>query len=351
MIPLHLTLSISGFFPREDGAERQLRFILEKLADDGFVTTVVTGGVEGRSAVDFVGPLRIIGVGRVDQVALMRKLTKWFMGLWRLFQSRPDVLLSSQLGVNTVMAAIIAIVLRKPHVVRLAGGSRNGFSESEWRSEHRLNALMLRGLLHRSHFVAPAEHLLTGSGSLPKLIRARSTVIPNGVLVIKETPPDLFTRPLAVAWVGRDNLVKGVPVLLEMAKRCATVTFQAIGIGRQPDAPPNIRFHGRLADPSTILEGCRVLLSTSSFEGSPNVVLEALGVGLPVVAFEIDGIREIADRYSPAIKLAPKNDLDAMAHLIQSTVNDPPSAEARPPSISEVAKVWSSLLRSLAGES
>lgn len=52
-------------------------------------------------------------------------------------------------------------------------------------------------------------------------------------------------------------------------------------------------FAGQRPDALEIMAQCDVLFSTSSYEGFPNVVLEAMSVGLPVVAVAYSDIRRI----------------------------------------------------------
>jgi glycosyltransferase involved in cell wall biosynthesis len=52
-------------------------------------------------------------------------------------------------------------------------------------------------------------------------------------------------------------------------------------------------FAGQRADVLEIMAQCDVLFSTSRHEGFPNVVLEAMSVGLPVVAVDYSDIRRI----------------------------------------------------------
>ncbi len=64
---------------------------------------------------------------------------------------------------------------------------------------------------------------------------------------------------------------------------------------------------------------CLVLPSLS--EGTPNVVLEAMGCGLPIVATDLPGIREVVEEKVSGFLVEPKN-VDALAkkmlHLVQN---------------------------------
>ena len=67
----------------------------------------------------------------------------------------------------------------------------------------------------------------------------------------------------------------------------ARVRFDALGLhGRA-------QFVGQRKDALEIMSQCDVLFSTSRHEGFPNVVLEAMSVGIPAVAVEYSDIRRI----------------------------------------------------------
>jgi glycosyltransferase involved in cell wall biosynthesis len=65
---------------------------------------------------------------------------------------------------------------------------------------------------------------------------------------------------------------------------------QAIELGLIPDA---VEFRGAVADMKSVYQEADLLILTSDFEGTPNVVLEAMASGLPVVATQVGGLKEI----------------------------------------------------------
>jgi glycosyltransferase involved in cell wall biosynthesis len=107
-----------------------------------------------------------------------------------------------------------------------------------------------------------------------------------------------------VLWVGRPAEQKRFEWLLDLARICPDVTFEAAGIsdsgsGYERDlalrAAPmsNVRMHGRVPPSGmpSLYAGASLLCSTSAHEGFPNVFLEAWSMGLPVVStFDPDGV-------------------------------------------------------------
>lgn len=165
---------------------------------------------------------------------------------------------------------------------------------------------------------APVARRLAGAASLPE---QRVTIVPNGVAL----PPDGLVDRARIArakrarqwatspqgpkivFVGRlakvkglDALIAAVPHLLQAfpgtivelvgdGEERAALTAQAAALG----VAHNVRFAGYVSDVTPWLKDADLMASPSLLEGLPLAVLEAMAWGLPVVASNIDGHREI----------------------------------------------------------
>ncbi|MEO7743013.1 MAG: glycosyltransferase, partial [Usitatibacter sp.] len=89
--------------------------------------------------------------------------------------------------------------------------------------------------------------------------------------------------------------------------------FENLGIAGK------VRFAGARADAPAILAQCDVQLMTSCREGFPNVVLEGMVLGVPVVSTEYSDIRHILPR--PAQIVSERN-ADALAEAILVAYGD-----------------------------
>jgi glycosyltransferase involved in cell wall biosynthesis len=115
-------------------------------------------------------------------------------------------------------------------------------------------------------------------------------------------------RPKRVAFLGRLVPVKRVDLFLEMARKCLDargedLTFEVVGEG--PLAPElrgladrlglqeRVTFHGFRPDAVALLADVDVLVLTSDHEGTPMAALEALAIGVPVVARAVGGLPEM----------------------------------------------------------
>jgi glycosyltransferase involved in cell wall biosynthesis len=72
-------------------------------------------------------------------------------------------------------------------------------------------------------------------------------------------------------------------------------------------------------------EAADVVAIPSLSEGSPNVLLEAMAFGVPVVATRVGGIPEIVNDGETAL-LVPAQDPGAMAAAIERLLSDPVTA-------------------------
>lgn len=145
----------------------------------------------------------------------------------------------------------------------------------------------------------------------------RFTIIPNGIQAgcsrssksLQDLLPDLRipTGFKVVTMVGRLNAQKNYPMLLRVAKeakvRRMPVRFLVVGRGEEEfnlarlaqelDVADAVHFLGLRGDVQDILAASDIFLFTSSFEGFPNALLEAMAAGLPVVATSFSGVDEL----------------------------------------------------------
>jgi phosphatidylinositol alpha-mannosyltransferase len=160
------------------------------------------------------------------------------------------------------------------------------------------------------------------------------TVIPNGI-----DPPDPDApRPVRdgsrVLFVGRPELRKGLPVLLEaFAGLPGSPTLDLVGVEhaeleRQPVALPpeaaqRIRAHGRVSeeDRQHLLARADVLAAPSlAGESFGLVLVEGMAAGVPVVASSIPGYVEVL---RPSCgRLVPPGDVAALRAALAELLSD-----------------------------
>jgi glycosyltransferase involved in cell wall biosynthesis len=146
---------------------------------------------------------------------------------------------------------------------------------------------------------------------------------------------------------------KRYPDLLDAARlvvdREASVRFAAAGAGTsEPGGVAILKHHEELAladrfrflgyveDTGRFLSACDIFLLASGFEGLPVSMMEALALGLPVVATDAPGIRGEVRSGHEAL-LVPIGRPDLLAEAILSLVRDPERRARMASAASEVA--------------
>lgn len=165
--------------------------------------------------------------------------------------------------------------------------------------------------------------------------RDKVRVIFNSVLPIPEgRGPDLDLGALArptLGVVGRMSPEKGVDVFIEAAARLRSrgVTFGAALAGDGPEREAlearvrsaglqdRIRFLGPVSRMREFYEAIDLLVIPSRSEGLPNVLLEALDAGLPVISTRVGSVPEVLEGSNAGI-LVETGSPDALADAIES---------------------------------
>ncbi|MEO8352251.1 MAG: glycosyltransferase [Chthoniobacteraceae bacterium] len=95
------------------------------------------------------------------------------------------------------------------------------------------------------------------------------------------------------------------------------------------DCPDRVVFAGRRETEGVArcMQAADVLCLPSSYEGVPNVVLEAFATGLPVVASRVGGIPEVHPEGKLG-RLVPPGDTEALVGALTEVLNEMPDREA-----------------------
>lgn len=139
-----------------------------------------------------------------------------------------------------------------------------------------------------------------------------------------------------VIMIGRLLRQKGIPEFVEVAreikKRWPEVRFLLAGEEDHdhPDSVTpkwirdmgNVEYLGRLSDVRTLLAQADIMLFPSYREGVPRAVMEAALTGLPVIAFDVPGVRE-AVRHEETGYLVPFRDVSSLTERLVELIQDP----------------------------
>jgi glycosyltransferase involved in cell wall biosynthesis/GT2 family glycosyltransferase len=141
-----------------------------------------------------------------------------------------------------------------------------------------------------------------------------------------------------IGTVARFNFQKGhqytVEAIPSILKSCPQARFLFVGEGptqarladrvRQLGLQPYVTFAGAREDIPEILSALDIFLLTSLYEGLPLSILEAMAVGLPVVATSVSGTPEAVTEQHTGL-LIPPEDSQAVASAVVRLVKDPES--------------------------
>jgi glycosyltransferase involved in cell wall biosynthesis len=309
-------LLVTGIFPPDiGGPSTYVPILAEGLLDRGHSVTVVT--MSDRPAVREAFPFPVTRLPRRRFAP-----TRWAAGVAAVIRAaaRVDVILATGLYMQTTTANILQ---RKPLVLRVVSdiawdrASAYGWIDETLEEFQRRRHGGRVGLLtkvqtwtfHRADLIlVPSRWLarwLAGLGIAPERVR----VVPNAVAVDPPARPSQgMGRPLrrAIA-VGRLVPVKRFDQILGAMAELPEVTLRLIGDG--PEAgrlrglaatlgvSDRVVFAGRRRREETLeaIAASDTLIVASAHEGFSWVVLEAMALGVPVIAPAVGGIPEVVD--------------------------------------------------------
>jgi glycosyltransferase involved in cell wall biosynthesis len=142
--------------------------------------------------------------------------------------------------------------------------------------------------------------------------------------------------------VGRQDYQKGQKYLLEaaaklvkkrpklvllIAGRSGNVSPDLVRLKEQLRLNGQVRFLGHRQDIPEILAAADIFIFPSLFEGLPGAVIEAMALGLPIVASDIAPIREVVEENRNAILVAPASS-SKLAEAVAALLDDPCQAMA-----------------------
>jgi glycosyltransferase involved in cell wall biosynthesis len=149
--------------------------------------------------------------------------------------------------------------------------------------------------------------------------------------VILGLPPD----GAVAGWIGRAGPQKRSGDLPNLARELAArgITLVCLGAGLELSAEGReVRDRGGIvvpdsSDPLDVLASSDVIVSTSAWEGLPLALIEALELGLPIVAYGVGGVTE---QVRPGVNgyLVGVGDTARLAVLVASCLARPSTAKA-----------------------
>lgn len=258
----------------------------------------------------------------LEQISFIFAASLRISGLARDF--KPDVTLAFFGLPCGVVALLLKRLYRVPYIVSLRGGDVPGFRPYDFRLYHKLAAPVIRSVWKH------ADAIVANSNGLQKLALAFDShypipVIPNGVDALRFAVSGRDWSPPHVLSVGRVVYQKGFDLGMQALSRLKDLEWTWIIAGDGPQMAAlkamaeefgireRVHFTGWLSAEQLKEQyaSANVFLFPSRHEGMPNVVLEAMASGLPVIASHIAGNEELVVDGETG-RLVPPEDADAL---------------------------------------
>jgi glycosyltransferase involved in cell wall biosynthesis len=241
-----------------------------------------------------------------------------------------DLLYSHTSVPGEILGDMASRMARRPHVIHEHAPQGPHFSPRP-----AIRAAQ-RSLYRRmgGSFIAVAPHVrdaLERCGVRP----SRIVVVPNGAPDPSTVPPrNPPTGPPTIGMIGRLDPQKGIEDFVDATARLDRAGLRlrvSVREGSQGSYGREVR--ERLvrsgvqiverSDGLSFMTDLDIAVVPSRYEGSPLVLLEAMAMGLPIVASDIPGIREFIDHGRTGL-LVPPGDPASMAAAIQGLLDDEP---------------------------
>lgn len=262
--------------------------------------------------------------------------------VWRISVTwKPDITIPFFTIPSGPSAWLLKKLKKIPYIVSLPGGDVPGFMKDQLRWFHFITRPFIRKIWQ------DAKSVVANSEGLKELALKTTPnldikVIPNGVDTEYYCNSELARgsdKMVTILTVGRLSPQKGIAVLLNafaQLKKQVSTPVQLLIAGDGPLRQEleelsktlclenQVVFYG-WCDPDEVLTLYRQadIFTLASFdEGMPNVMLEAMAVGLPIVATNIAGSCELVSEGENGF-LVPAGESGPLAESLLRLVNDP----------------------------
>jgi glycosyltransferase involved in cell wall biosynthesis len=261
-------------------------------------------------------------------------LSASFRTLILVNQIKPDATLAFFGVPSGAVAWLLRKVYKIPYVVSLRGGDVPGFRPYDFARYHKMLAPFLRTIWRN------ASAVVANSKGLRDLAlafdpRFEIPVIPNGVeLELYKTTDRDWSSPRLLS-VGRHEHQKGLDLAMRALGGLKDLNWEwrIVGDGPQMESlrllarelviDNRVFFLGWQSHEQLInsYKEANLLLFPSRHEGMPNVVLEGMASGLPVIASRIAGSEELVLDGETGF-LFPNEDVDSLRVVLKKLIVD-----------------------------
>ena len=292
--------------------------------------------------------VRAVTAANWDKDHPYQSLWKSYQGLKMFIQQSPVDIVHSHSEFSDIVSLMLKFSPGIPVIIRTL---HNGYP-LEWRRRY-IRRILLTYILYPICFnseVGVARHVVANMDRrwLTKLLGHHSKLLHNAIDVSKHSGCNYLTdksklglaipgETYVIGTVGRLREEKGYDTLLEAAalvirQTAIPIKFLIIGDGDMAkslqDLAKNLGiseqviFTGPRSDIEFLLSGMDLFVCSSYWEGFSTAVLEAMAAGVPVLATDIPGNRELIEPEKTGW-MVPSHDATALAEEIMNVLNMP----------------------------
>lgn len=334
-------VALTGVKAGPGGIPRVLANLVTGMVEAGVAVDVLCGDPGRMDLAHLPAATRLVGIGTATDPAGMHRLARYFRA------TRPDAIISNRergrlgiLAARALSGVHVTVAFRVGNPVSVHLGRRH------WHQRLPRQLAIRIGYPRADRIIAVSAGIARDVMKMVPACRERVVHLANPVF--SPAVETLARQPVDHPWLvdaatpvivaaGRLARQKDFPTLLRACARLLSggrrlrliilgegkerqalqAQARELGIHEQVDLP------GFVGNPFAYMRKAALFVLSSAWEGSPNVLIEALAVGVPVVATDcLSGPREILEegRLGP---LVPVGDDAALAAAIGQVLDAP----------------------------
>jgi glycosyltransferase involved in cell wall biosynthesis len=338
------------YLPDYGGTERQLALLARTLRGLGSVVEVVTTrrlpSLLIEEVIDGV-PVHRLTFPRIRYLATLGATLHLAAFLLRRSR-RYDVVHVHTVSYLALAATVVSRLLGKRVILKAVGWWELERGVLDPRRRRQPVVRLALPVLRRADVWVAVSRALEGAMRQAGVPAARIHYLPNGVDTKRFVAGSrreardrlgMASDQPRVVFVGRLDPVKSLPTLLHawrtVAEKEPRALLDIVGDGpaqasledlaKSLGLAAGIVFHGRVEDVVPYLQAADCFVLPSAVEGLSNTLLEAMAVGLPVVATRVSGSEDVIEPGTSGHLVAPGNE-DDLGGRILAVLGDPSRA-------------------------
>jgi glycosyltransferase involved in cell wall biosynthesis len=317
----------------QGGAEQQLYYVLKYLQPDATVLSLAPGGY-------WLKPYQDLGYTVIELQRAGSFDASRLRNVMRIIrEQKPDIVHLWMDGVPGAYGRLATILLRyQPTIVGIRNHPARDPGWYSWLTRALLNRYVQ---MFTSNAISSQEYLVNHD----HVPRHKSRFVPNGIELTRFAPPSSpdarnllpedWRSRVIVGSVGALAERKSPDDFVRVARRVIDqnpeIRFVHAGDGplretvhalsRELNVDEKILFLGSRRDVPDILRTFDIMLMTSSNEGTPNAVMEAMATALPSVVTDVGDCKELVFKGETGY-IAPVGDVEGLAQHVLRLADD-----------------------------